>query len=135
MRHVVIAVAVVLAVALPAAMAVAQTARAADTVLAQIDAFKRDDFGGAYRFASTTIKQQFDPQAFERMVRGGYPEIAAPADARVLDQGTASPGREYVILRISGKSGTAVEALYELVQEDGEWRIDGVVTRPAREAI
>jgi len=148
MRHVVIAAAVALAVTAPGACsppaprseaapvgAVAQARRAVDTVLGQIDAFKRDDFTAAYRFASSTIKQQFDREAFERMVRGGYPEIAAPAEARVLDQGAASTGREYVILRVRGKSGTAVEALYELVQEDGDWKIDGVVTRPASEAI
>jgi hypothetical protein len=116
-------------------MAGAQAARPVDTVLAQIEAFKRDDFPAAYRFASEAIKAQFDVGAFERMVRGGYPEIGAPAEARVLDQGTASPGREYVIIRVRGKSGTAIEALYDLVQEGGEWRIDGVVTRPAREAI
>ena len=115
--------------------AVAQARRAVDTVLGQIDAFKRDDFTAAYRFASSTIKGLFDREAFELMVRGGYPEIASPAGARVLDQGTASTGREYVILRVHGKSGAAVEALYELVQEDGDWKIDAVVTRPAREAI
>ena len=148
MRHVVIAVALALAVGAPGACsppaprseaapveAVAQAARAVDTVLGQIDAFKRDDFTAAYRFASSTIKQLFDREAFERMVRGGYPEIAAPAEARVLDQGGVAAGREFVILRVRGKSGTAVEALYELVQEDGDWKIDAVVTRPAREAI
>lgn len=127
--------AVALAIALLPGMAGAQAARPVDTVLAQIEAFKRDDFPAAYRFASEAIKAQFDVGAFERMVRGGYPEIGAPAEARVLDQGTASPGREYVIIRVRGKSGTAIEALYDLVQEGGEWRIDGVVTRPAREAI
>ena len=148
MRHVVIAIAAAAAVVAPGAcnppnpradvgagVAVAQATRAVDTVLAQIDAFKRADFTAAYRFASSTIKQQFDREAFERMVRGGYPEIAAPTEARVLGQGAASAGREYVVLRVQGKSGTAVEALYELVQEDGDWKIDAVVTRPAREAI
>jgi hypothetical protein len=147
MRRAVIAAAVGFAVSAPgacspppprseAAGVVAQApSPAADTVLGQIDAFKRDDFTAAYQFASSAIKAQFDRQAFERMVRGGYPEIAAPSEARVLDQGRVAAGREYVLLRVRGKSGTAVEALYELVQEDGDWKIDAVVTRPPRPPI
>ena len=142
MRHVVIAVALAIAIA-PAggdppssrAAELAQNRRAVDTVLDQIDAFKRDDFTAAYRFASDVIKQQFDRANFERMVRGGYPEIAAPADVRVLDEGVAPSGNAYVLIRVRGKTGTAVEALYELVQEDGDWRVAAVVTRPARDAI
>jgi hypothetical protein len=43
-------------------------------------------------------------------------------------------GRAYVRVRIRGANGQTIEALYELVWQ-GEWRINGVVTRPASGVI
>ena len=75
------------------------------------------------------IQAQFDRAAFENMVRRGYPEIARSTFAAVTKTELDSPGLAYVTVKVRGANGQAVEALYEMIWEDG-WRINGVVTRP-----
>ena len=122
-------------------VAAGSAARAADAdeairaatrvVMAQLDAFRRDDFTTAYGFASPMIQQIFDRERFEAMVRGGYPEIARSASAVVSRAELAPDDTVYLTLRIQGANGHTVEATYELVREAGTWRINGVVTRAA----
>jgi hypothetical protein len=102
---------------------------AAEPVVKQLEAFRRGDFDTAFTFASGMIQAQFDRQAFETMVRGGYPEIARSTFAAVTKTELESPGLAYVTVKIRGANGQAVEALYELIWEDG-WKINGVATRP-----
>ena len=104
---------------------------AVGTVMAQLDAFRRDDFDTAYTFASSTIREIFDRTRFEAMVRVAYPEIARSAGAVVADRQVAPDGHVYLRLEIHGTNGRTVEAVYEMVWEEGRWRIDAVVTRPA----
>jgi uncharacterized protein DUF4864 len=99
-------------------------------VMSQLDAFRRDDYDTAYTFASAMIRDLFDRARFETMVRTGYPEIARSAAAFVAKSQAAPDGTLHLHLRIRGESGSAIEALYEMVREDGQWRINGVVTRP-----
>ena len=102
---------------------------AAEPVVKQLEAFRRGDFDTAFTFASGMIKAQFDRQAFETMVRGGYPEIARSTFAAVTKTELEAPGLAYVTVKIRGVNGQAVEALYELIWEEG-WKINGVATRP-----
>ena len=102
---------------------------AAEPVVKQLEAFRRGDFDTAFTFASGMIQAQFDRQAFEIMVRGGYPEIARSTFGAVTKTELESPGLAYVTVKIRGANGQAVEALYELIWEDG-WKINGVATRP-----
>jgi len=108
---------------------------AADTVLAQLDAFRRDDYDTAYGFASEAIHRLFDRQRFERMVQGGYPEIARSRSARVARARAMGDGRAVLVVKIQGTSGHRIEAVYELVWEDGRWKIDGVVARPDGDVV
>ena len=103
---------------------------AAEPVVKQLEAFRRDDYDTAYTFASEEIQLQFDRLRFEVMVRSGYPEIARSTFATVTGTALQPEGRAYVTVRIVGANGQIVEALYELVWE-GAWRINGVATRPA----
>ena len=98
-------------------------------VMQQLEAFRRDDFSTAYTFASVTIRQMFDRARFEQMVRGGYPEIAHSASATIEGSRRGDAGEMYLLVRIVGDNGRAIEAVYELVSESGGWRINGVVTR------
>jgi len=102
---------------------------AAEPVVKQLEAFRRDDFDTAFTFASGMIRAQFDRAAFETMVRRGYPEIARSTFAAVTRTELDSPGLAYVTVKIRGANGQAVEALYEMI-----WRTDGasngVATRP-----
>ena len=106
------------------------TAQATDIVMQQLDAFRRGDFDAAYTFASAMIREMFDRAAFERMVRAGYPEIARSSAAHVTGSRTGPDATLYLIVKIRGENGAAIEALYELVREEGSFRINGVVTRP-----
>jgi hypothetical protein len=99
-------------------------------VMQQLDAFRRDDFDAAFGFASAEIHELFDRRRFEAMVRGGYPEIASSQSA-IIDGSQRGPGgRLYLMVRVRGTNGQRIEAVYEMVLENGHWRINGVVTRP-----
>jgi hypothetical protein len=123
-----------IAAALAAGVAAAQPAAdlraATQTVMGQLEAFRRDDFDTAYTFASAMIRGLFDRRAFEDMVRNGYPEIASSASALVSGSSALPNGGVLLHLRIRGADGNRVEAFYELVREDGGFKINGVVTRP-----
>ncbi len=99
-------------------------------VMQQLDAFRRDDFDTAFGFASAEIHELFDRPRFEAMVRTGYPEIAHSVSA-VIDGSQRGPGgRLYLLVRVRGANGQALQAVYEMVLENGRWRINGVVARP-----
>ena len=101
----------------------------------QLAAFRAEDYRTAYSFASEEIQSLFDLSAFERMVKGGYPQIARSMDAWVTEANLAPSGRLYVRLRIRGADGVFIEAVYEMVWEESRWRINGVVARPDSGAI
>jgi hypothetical protein len=102
---------------------------AAVPVVRQLEAFRRNDFDTAFTFASGMIHAQFERQDFETMVRRGYPEIAHSTFAAVTRTELESDGLAYVTVKIRGANGQTIEALYELIWEDG-WKINGVATRP-----
>jgi hypothetical protein len=103
---------------------------ASEPIMKQLEAFRRDDYDAAYVFASTEIKQMFDRQAFERMVKGGYPEIARSTFALVARTEVGPGGDVYVQVRIRGANGSGIEAVYQMVRESDGWKINGVTTRP-----
>lgn len=103
---------------------------AAEPVMRQLEAFRRDDFDTAYGFASEDIQQRFDRAHFEEMVRVGYPEIARSVFAVVAEGERAANGNVYLVLKIRGANGVSIEAVYEMVSEPGGWKINGVVTKP-----
>jgi hypothetical protein len=119
----------------PASSAWAQTAppapkEATEPVMKQLEAFRRGDFDTAYTFASSEIKEQFDRPAFEQMVKGGYPEIAHSTFAIIAASAVAPNGHVYLSVKVRGSNGNSVEALYELVLESGQWKINGVTAKP-----
>jgi hypothetical protein len=103
---------------------------AAEPVMKQLEAFRRDDYETAYTFASHEIHGLFDRQAFEQMVKDGYPEIARSAFAFVAEGQVAADGHAYLRVKVRGVNGNGIEALYDMVWEGGRWRINGVVTKP-----
>ena len=103
---------------------------AAAPIMKQLEAFRRDDYDTAYTFAAADIKDMFDRAAFERMVRSGYPEIARSTFALIAHTEVAPDGHVHIRVRIRGANGNSIEAVYDMVQEAGGWRINGVATRP-----
>ena len=112
------------------AQAPEDTRAAVEVVMRQLEAFRRDDFDTAYTFASQEIRQVWDRQGFETMVRQGYPEIARSTYAFIAHARRADSGHLYLAVKIGGANGNTIEALYEMVWENGLWRINGVVTKP-----
>ena len=104
---------------------------ALDPVMQQLEAFRRDDFDTAYGFASAQIRQLFDRASFERMVRAGYPEIARSAFAALAEIREGPEGPVYLRLLIRGANGRSIDAIYEMVVEEGAWKVNGVVARPS----
>jgi hypothetical protein len=91
----------------------------------QLEAFRRNDFSGAYKFAAKGIKDQFPLAEFETMVRKGYPLIAASTDAvfgLTLDDGD----RAVVSVRVFGKEKLSASFQYLLERNGADWRIAGV---------
>jgi hypothetical protein len=131
MRRIILGLALLLLPLCASALAQAEKSSAkavAEPVVKQLEAFRRDDYDTAFTFASAEIQTQFDRQSFEVMVRRGYPEIARSSFAAVVKTELAPHGAAYVTVKIRGANGQSIEALYELVWQDG-WRINGVVTR------
>jgi hypothetical protein len=119
----------------PALAAWAQTAKpapkeATEPVIKQLEAFRRGDFDTAYTFASFEIKEQFSRPAFEQMVKTGYPEIAHSTFATIAASAVAPNGHVYLSVKIRGANGNSIEAFYELVLESGQWKINGVTSKP-----
>jgi len=107
-----------------------EVAEATVAVMRQLEAFRRDDFDAAYELASATIKEIFDRPTFETMVRRGYPEIARSVSAVVIEGDVGPDDHVYLRITIHGTNGRSVDAIYDLVREGSQWRINGVVARP-----
>jgi hypothetical protein len=114
----------------PAASAQSVEKAASEPALRQLDAFRRNDYDAAYAFASAEIQRLFDRAAFERMVRSAYPEIADSVRAHVAGVRQGPDGHIYLVVKIRGANGQQIEAMYDMVQEAGAWKINGVVARP-----
>ena len=129
-------IAAILAAATAVSAQPAEVAKAAaEPVMKQLEAFRRDDYDAAYVFASAEIKQMFDRPAFERMVKEGYPEIARSTSAVVSRTEMGPGGDVFVQLKIRGVNGTGIEALYQMVPERDGWKVNSVMTRPDQGAI
>jgi Domain of unknown function (DUF4864) len=111
----------------PASSAAQSTRNAAiETVInRQLDAFNRDDTATAFSQASPMIQDMFgQAERFSGMVQSGYPQIYRSRAATFLKLETID-GRLLQSVLIEGLDGTFVSALYEMVEVDGAWRING----------
>lgn len=129
-RFLVIAAAALVAVGHASAQPETEVRDATLVVMRQLEAFRRGDFDTAYGFASEMIRARFDRQSFEQMVTTGYPEIARSVAAYVAETRVGPDDSLYLLVKIRGANGVAIDALYEMVRENGAFRINGVVTRP-----
>ena len=109
-----------------ATSAVSQERKIEEVISRQIEAFKVDDFATAFGFASPTIQSLFGtPENFGTMVRGGYPMVWRPAEVEFQSQvkrGDATWQR----VKFVDQQGAVHWFAYEMLQVDGEWRINGV---------
>ena len=112
-----------------------QAAVMAQTVLDQLAAFRIGDWAGAYAFAAASIQARFSPEAFREMVTRGYAPIARSARGTVRSTEVVDPQHGYVLIRVEGQDGETVDAVYELIREQGAWKIAGVLASPVERGV
>jgi len=118
--------ALVLALMLGAAPATAQERGIEDTITLQLEAFKKDDFGTAFDYASPTIKNIFrTPENFGAMVRQGYPMVWRPGDVTYLEQREIA-GAIWQKVQIVDGAGRVHILDYQMIQTPEGWQINGV---------
>lgn len=92
----------------------------------QIEALKKDDFVGAFAFASPMIRGIFEtPERFGRMVVQGYPMVWRPSEVRFLDLNEIE-GRLHQTVMVRDAEGRIHILDYEMIESDGGWQINGV---------
>lgn len=98
----------------------------------QIDAFRRDDAGAAFAFASPGIQTQFGtPDRFLDMVRRAYPAVHRP---RAMEFTGLRLGEGGVVQEVElvGPDGGLQLALYSMERDAaGAWRISGCALVPS----
>lgn len=116
-----------LALLAPPSLALADPAAESQAVIErQLEAFQRDDWAGAFAFASPGIQRLFGgPDRFGQMVRSGYPMVWRPAEVTFLGAEAVGPYLEQR-LRITDGAGQVFIARYRMEQVGGAWRIAGV---------
>ncbi len=97
-------------------------------VMAQIEAFRRDDATAAYRLASPTIQGLYPgEERFMAMVRLGYAPLHR-ARSVAFGQALETPDGPELHAYVTGPDGRAWRAVYSFQkQADGTWRINGCV--------
>lgn len=117
--------------ALALAFGLGSMASAKDTEIegvigSQIEAFKVDDFVGAFEFAHPTIRNIFrTPENFGRMVTQGYPMVWRPAEVTYLDLREVD-GDVWQKVRIVDGKGAVHLLDYRMTQTNDGWKISGV---------
>lgn len=111
------------------------TAQTADdgiraTIDGQISAFLEDDWTGAFAFASPSIRDIFrTPENFGRMVQQGYPMVWRPTELTYLELREVA-GNLWQRVQVVDANGRVHWLDYQMVQIDGDWRINAVQLLP-----
>jgi len=130
MRHLLLSLVLL---CLPVLSAQAQEARnpAIETVIQQqFDAFRAEDVGTAFSFASPNIKGMFGtPENFGKMVRNGYPMVWRPAEVQFLDLREVA-GNLWQRVMVTDQAGRTHLLDYQMVETGQGWQINGVQLLP-----
>jgi hypothetical protein len=99
-------------------------------ILAQMEAFKRDDAARAFSFASPGIRQAFQtPARFLEMVRSSYAQIYRPLKVTFgsAQRSVGALMQVQQVVNLVGLDGQKAVAYYLMERlEDGSWVIAGV---------
>ena len=95
-------------------------------IQSQLDAFRADDGGAAFSYASPGIQGMFgDAAHFLAMVKTGYPMVYRPRST-TFGHLVEIDGQTVQKVRLVGPDGQPTVALYYMEHEaDGTWKIDG----------
>jgi len=94
-------------------------------ITAQLEAFRQDDYDAAFAIAAPGIQAKYqNAEAFTNMVALAYPQAYRPRKVAFLDL-VETDGLLLQQVLLTGPEGLDVLALYDMVQIDGVWRING----------
>ena len=102
------------------------------TIRAQLDAFRRDDAPGAYRYAAPNVREAFPtPDGFMAMVRQSYAPVYRPRQVEFSEL-AARDGTVEQDVELVGPDGRPVVAAYTLERDgQGGWLITGCALLPS----
>ncbi len=100
---------------------------------AQLKAFREHDGDGAFQYATPALQTYFgNPAAFMSIVQTQYQPVYSHKEAQFHQMRELPGGIPAQEVYLLGRNDEAVIATYAMEQQaDGEWRIGGVVLRPA----
>lgn len=98
-------------------------ARIDERIDAQLAAFRAGDFTQALTHASRGFRSRFTPEAFQRVIEQGFPQVRR-ANGHTSAQCVTDGRRASVLVEVTGDA-EPVQLVYEMVLEDGDWRIGG----------
>lgn len=98
-------------------------------VNSQLAAFRASDFSSAYRNAASGVQEKFSLSQFENMVRRNY---AAVTETHRVEFGTVQVEGASALVQVFfvAQDGGVQGFLYNLVAEEGAWKIEGVAPIP-----
>jgi len=124
-RALLVALALIVLAARPALSGHAHETEIQDAIVRQLEAFRRGDGPAAFAVASPKIQELFgNPATFMETVQRSYPEIFRSRSHRFLNLSDDDGRIEQRVLILGGDA--SVIARYEMVEVDGQWRINGV---------
>ncbi len=97
-------------------------------IVAQLAAFKRDDYAAAVQYQSAGLRRTFPGvRAFRQMMQTVYPEFAHYRSAQ-FGAAQAEPSGLHVVVPVTlmGQNGYIVQAAYVMVREGKAYRVEGV---------
>jgi ABC-type transporter MlaC component len=100
------------------------------TVEGQLGALRAGRFEVAYEYAARGLRRQFTPAVFAEMIRRGYPALLAHQRAELALVRDNEAGRAVVDVTVFDARERPTRYRYQLVQERGGWRIEGVILVP-----
>ncbi len=113
----------------------AEKQAAQKVIVAQLEAFKADDYKAAEKYQASGLKQVIgSTEQFEAMIKGTYPQFAHYKDVKWGDARIDGP-RLQIQMVITGDDDVQIAALYSMIKEKVtdnkgkttmEYRISGV---------
>lgn len=106
----------------------AERRAAAASIIAQLEAFKADDYILAATYQSQSLKANFgSTEAFRRMIQANYPQFAHYKKASFGKFETQGKGEIISApIVLVGADGVKVRAVYTMVLEKGKYRVASV---------
>lgn len=120
-------------IALLATPAFAQEEGISQTIQSQMQAFRDQDVGQAWTYASPMIQGIFGtPEAFGRMVQQGYPMVWQPGEVQMMELRTVA-GALWQRVRVTDAGGRGWYLDYRMVPGPKGWLIDAVQLLPMQD--